>query len=531
MSARLTKICATAGIAFFTVSGCTSITESTAVDGVVEIAPRLLMKDLKEEGLRSVFVRYKADAPANVAEAAFRSDVRSVNVIPSRRRLILEVSASHLDATVKALQSEEWVESVEIGSDASRLAGGSLPSHESALMSQTTPWGVDTAGATYVHSTGGFTGYGVKVAVLDAGISCGHPDLTGRAVSGYDFVYGSSSGACSELIPHGTAVAGIIGADDDASGVIGMAPEVDLYSVRICDDTGYCTDARVANGLYWAGDNGMDVVNLSIANCGGDLPVAIEEALEDALANDIVVVVSAGNGAHDPVCYDYSPVSSYSSVAGVITVGGYFYGDTVGVGYQFGSAIDIVAPAYVFSDSGSSSYAMFKHTSAAVPHVSGAAALLLESGVAPADVRAELTGSARDGGASGKDNYFGYGMLDVIEALIPGPQVQSISHCTAGVIYAGNCLVTPIRHWGVPQFQWKFEVTYSNSSHSPIDTGWASDTTYLVPVPAGEYAITVKMWTRERPGYSPRNRTSILNTYYLQVCPAEENLLAICPGV
>lgn len=183
MSARLTKICATAGIAFFTVSGCTSITESTAVDGVVEIAPRLLMKDLKEEGLRSVFVRYKADAPANVAEAAFRSDVRSVNVIPSRRRLILEVSASHLDATVKALQSEEWVESVEIGSDASRLAGGSLPSHESALMSQTTPWGVDTAGATYVHSTGGFTGYGVKVAVLDAAsaadilISLGAPSV------------------------------------------------------------------------------------------------------------------------------------------------------------------------------------------------------------------------------------------------------------------------------------------------------------------------------------------------------------------
>jgi hypothetical protein len=103
-----------------------------------------------------------------------------------------------------------------------------------------------------------------------------------------------------------------------------------------------------------------------------------------------------------------------------------------------------------------------------------------------------------------------------------------VSYCTESVIY-GDCFVTPSRNWGVPGFQWKFEITYSNSILSPINTGWISDSTYLVSAPSGEYQIQVVKWVRENPSASPRARVSNKSTTFLQVCQAEESLMAICP--
>jgi len=526
--AACSRVICLSAIVLVAVTACTTDRTPAGPESPGLSAPSLLVNRAHSDARRSLFIKYKSNAPADRISRLAGAQVRFANDLGGTGRWIaMEVSAQAVDQLALAFRALPWVESVEVGTDASRIStAGALPAVGAAL-SQTVPWGVDDSDAPYVHSVAGNEGDGIKVAVLDTGMQCTHPDLDGRAQSGYDYVYMTSGGGCTELRPHGTAVAGIIAAADDNAGVVGMAPEASIYSVRVCDEDGDCSDAAIASGINWARSNNMDVINLSIANCGGDLPVGIEYALQQAANDGIIIVASAGNGTHN-LCPSTAPVSSYGDVADVIIVGAFFWGDTVGTGYQFGSRIDLVGASNVLSDSGASSTAMFGYASAAVPHVSGAAALLLAAGVSPSQVKSKLTSTARDLGASGKDDYYGYGALDALTPAIPGPQVGSVGYCTESVIY-GDCLVTPSRNWGVPGFQWKFEITYSNSILSPINTGWISDSTYLVSAPAGEYQIQVDIWVRENPSASPRARVSNKSTTFLQVCQGEENLMAICP--
>ncbi|MDZ4259950.1 MAG: S8 family serine peptidase [Gemmatimonadales bacterium] len=451
----------------------------------------------------------------------------------------MEVSANKVNALAARYSALPWVEEVSIGRDDARISDTFSAATGSPWLTQqeVLPWGVDNSGAMWVHTGSDNTGAGVKVAVLDTGINCGNPDLVGHTQSGFDFINMTASGGCGELRPHGTAVAGIIAAANNGSGVIGMAPDAEIYSVRICDENGNCSDAAIASGIHWARNNGMDVINMSLADCGGDPSPAIQFAIQLAVDAGIVVVVSAGNGSALAStlfglvlngCPSTSPPSSYANNPEVIAVGAFFPGDTVGVGYQFGSRIDLVGASNVLSDSAHNSTAIFSGTSASAPHVSGAAALLLAAGVAPSQVKSKLTGNARDLGAPGKDNFFGWGALDALSAVIPAPRITHISWCTTGVIFS-DCIVTANTVDGVPALQWRFEITYSNGVLPPLDTGWGPSNSFNVTVPSGNYSIEVKATAREHPTGSPRNRTGFPSIQYLAVCSSGGGGLdAIC---
>ena len=152
-------------------------------------------------------------------------------------------------------------------------------------MADLITWGIDSTHAVVVHAAPGYRGSGIRVGVLDTRILCAHGDLRDRIAGGYDFVGGTSDVCSSPLFrlpSHGTAVAGIIAASRNGSGVLGVAPEAMIYSLRVCDDAGTCHAADIWPALLWARKAGLQAVNLSLGNCGGELDWRIADGLVDS---------------------------------------------------------------------------------------------------------------------------------------------------------------------------------------------------------------------------------------------------------
>jgi subtilisin len=122
-------------------------------------------------------------------------------------------------------------------------------------------WGVLHIGAEIVNASGN-KGTGVKVAVLDTGIDYTHPDLDDNYVGGYDFVFNDDDPFDDSFNSHGTHVAGIIAAEENGIGVIGVAPEADLYAVKVLDGAGFGLEAWIIAGIEWAVFNGIEIINL-----------------------------------------------------------------------------------------------------------------------------------------------------------------------------------------------------------------------------------------------------------------------------
>ena len=91
-------------------------------------------------------------------------------------------------------------------------------------------WGVKRIGAGTVHDSGN-KGTGVNVAIIDTGIDYTHSDLNDNYIGGYDFVNGDSDPMDDN--GHGTPCAGIVAAEDNGKGVVGVAPEAHLYAVKV----------------------------------------------------------------------------------------------------------------------------------------------------------------------------------------------------------------------------------------------------------------------------------------------------------
>lgn len=274
------------------------------------------------------------------------------------------------------------------------------------IIEETLPWGVDRIGAEIMHSQS--KGRGVKVAILDTGIDLDHPDL---AVAGdVTFVTGTTSG--DDDHGHGTMVAGIVAALDNDIGVIGVAPEAELYSVKVLNKEGggYCSD--ILSGIEWAIDNGMNVVNMSFAS-RLNLPSAIQTALEKAYQAGIVLVAGAGNAGYIGWVL---PPARYEPV---IAVGATDQQDVRASFSCTGPTLELMAPGIsIMTTSRGGGYSSGSGTSFSTPHVTGVASLLIASGFTHnAEVRQILQGTTEDLGSSGWDSYYGWGLVNAAETI------------------------------------------------------------------------------------------------------------------
>jgi subtilisin/minor extracellular protease Epr len=188
-------------------------------------------------------------------------------------------------------------------------------------LEDTLPWGVDRIDAELVWNgaedgcdviVGRNAGTGVNVAILDTGIDYNHPDLNDNYMGGYDFANGDSDPMDDN--GHGTHCAGILAAEDNGEGVVGVAPEAYLYAVKVLNSGGSGSVSDVIAGIEWSVTN-MQVISMSL---GGGYSESMEAACDAAYNAGIVVVASAGNSGNPPGKGDnVGYPAGYSSVIAV----------------------------------------------------------------------------------------------------------------------------------------------------------------------------------------------------------------------
>ena len=229
---------------------------------------------------------------------------------------------------------------------------------------QELPWGVDRIDAEWAWP---IAGSGVNVAVLDTGIDKDHPDLDDNIQGGINYVPKGrrvNPGAWDDDNGHGTHCAGIIAAENNDIGVVGVAPEASLYGVKVLDRRGSGWVSDIIAGLDWCDKNGMQIVNMSF---GGGYSSSLETACNAASASMVLVAAAGNDGGADiyPAAYDsVIAVSATNSSDGLASFSNY------------GPEIAIAAPGVnILSTYKGGGYATGSGTSMAAPHVAGTLAL------------------------------------------------------------------------------------------------------------------------------------------------------------
>ncbi|GAB3406877.1 S8 family serine peptidase [Flindersiella endophytica] len=289
----------------------------------------------------------------------------------------------------------------------------------------------------------GFTGKGVKVAVLDTGIDATHPDLDDAVLEAKDFT--ETSGP-TDFAGHGTHVASIItGSGDPYKGV---APDAGLLVGKVLDDGGFGSDSQIIAGMEWAAAEGSKVVNLSLGGCATDGTDPLSQAVNEiSEQSGTLFVVAAGNHPNNPYCFDDERVSAPAAADSALAVGAVTKQDALtdfsNVGPRLGDEAikpEITAPGQdivaakaaegYMGDPVSDGYVRMSGTSMAAPHVAGAVAILAQQHPdwkAP-QLREALMASAKANPELGVFQQ-GAGRVDVAKAIQQQvlPQPASLS--------------------------------------------------------------------------------------------------------
>ena len=275
--------------------------------------------------------------------------------------------------------------------------------------SQVLPWGIDRIDAERVWAT--TSADNVTVGVIDTGIDLKHPDLQANIKGGYNAI--NPRKLPQDDNGHGTHVAGIIAALNNDIGVVGVGPKIDLYAIKVlgANGSGYLSD--VIEGLDWAIQKNIQVVNMSLGTSENVL--SFQEAIQRAYNAGITIVAAAGNTGGS-VLYP----AAYPEVIAVSAIDQY---DQIASWSSRGQEIDFAAPGVsIYSTYKGSSYATLSGTSMAAPHLAGVAALVLSQldkcdinnngECDPGEVKEKLKNSTEDLGSPGWDDLFGFGLVN-----------------------------------------------------------------------------------------------------------------------
>ncbi|MFQ5566669.1 MAG: S8 family serine peptidase [Paracoccaceae bacterium] len=275
------------------------------------------------------------------------------------------------------------------------------------------------------------------VAVLDTGIDRQHPDL--NVVGGTNCLKYTGKGApwrrnyyCDEAEDgdddhyHGTHVAGTIAALDNGIGVAGVAPGARLWAVKVLDSQGSGSFSGIIAGIDWVAARGdIEVINMSLGGSGTS--TAMNDAVANAVASGVAVVVAAGNEDDDAANHTPANAPAAITVSALADFDGLPLGlgsptcrtdqdDTLADFSNWGTTVDIAAPGvciYSTYPIEQGNYGTISGTSMASPHVAGAAALLASNGLGPTAIRDKLLSTGNDGWTDDSGDGIPEPLLDI----------------------------------------------------------------------------------------------------------------------
>jgi len=280
------------------------------------------------------------------------------------------------------------------------------PDHEITKFNQIVPWGINRVFGqeTYYFPTWQKVNIDIiSVAVLDTGIDRNHVDLPNLR-GGINTRDGTDWGSDGD--GHGTHVAGIIAALDNDIGVVGMAPGIDLYAVKVLNDQGSGNTSHLIAGIEWAVNNNIQIINMSLGSSSYNQ--SLKDSCDTAYEAGAILVAAAGNeGNNSSNNVDYP-----ARYASVIAVAASNENDGLASFSSVGPSVEFIAPGVnINSTMPGSEFGSYSGTSMASPHVAGAAALLwsADRSLGNVEVRQVLRNTAQDIGLTA--NQQGYGMV------------------------------------------------------------------------------------------------------------------------
>ncbi|RYI28812.1 hypothetical protein EVU96_12830 [Bacillus infantis] len=340
-----------------------------------------------EEKDQDVIIIYKnGDGRSKIKEESSEI-VHEFKAIPA-------ISASLTDKDIQQLQKDPDIVSIE--KDITFSITGEVTKEITFEESQ---WGFQAVNPYAASFADGIDGTGVKIAVVDSGIAA-HPELSvagGISTVDYTASYADDNG-------HGTHVAGIIGAKRNRAGMVGVAPGSRLYAVKTMNASGEGNLLDLLEGLEWAIQNHMDIVNLSLGSPEGS--PAMKKMIDKAADSGILVVASAGN--------DKGPVNYPAKYESSIAVSAIDQNKNLASYSSRGPEVDVTAPGTgIASTYLNNKYAIMNGTSQAAPHTAGILALIKQKNpsMTQSKLKEELKKYTEDLGPSGVDSLFGSGLV------------------------------------------------------------------------------------------------------------------------
>ncbi len=255
-------------------------------------------------------------------------------------------------------------------------------------------------------------GKGVKVGIIDTGICTQHPDLAGRIKDGVNFSGGSADNIEDEN-GHGTHIAGIVAANKNGIGVVGVAPEADLYIAKAFGADGKTNYSAIEKSVKYLEAKGVDIINMSFSS--GYTTAGYRSLIWDAHSRGITIICAAGNEGE----FGDNTIGYPASYPETVAVSAVDINKHIADFNSKGKAAEICAAGIdVYSTYLGGGYATLSGTSMACPIISGAAAILIAKGylrygrrLTPDEIRLLLNIYTENPGKKGRDKKYGYGIF------------------------------------------------------------------------------------------------------------------------